>query len=234
MRPTSFAMLTAFATVIILGTGIRHAQAESLLLPITVDSAVTISFDPMGGETVNRLDVTAQSITGDLADYDEIIWEYQAPTGTYLKIDPVAASAMVANVNLFAEGGGGANQYPAPSVEFEFLGLTGTAPTLIYSDSSFRVAGNQIAAGASLEFDQPFAFEGFRLTIQGPFDSTGETMNFDDCLANLYFIYTDAPYSEQIVTSVPEPTSLMMLGIGGLTILGLARQRQRRRQSSAA
>ena len=108
----------------------------------------------------------------------------------------------------------------------QFLGLTGTAPTLNFLQTTGRVQGNQVSIQASYSFTEAFSFQGWKTDINGPFASGG-SMTFTPNVSNFIFNYQDTADGGQFVTisAVPEPSraAFTALGLGAL-LMGTRRR----------
>lgn len=205
-----------------------HVSAGDLLLPITLNDPepeyyertfvllpdLSISYQGY------RLDGTAEMFTDNIASYDRVIWEFAAPAGQRYEVNPPGQAQVVMEYDLLAGNSGGAVQNPSPVFEVVFLGLSGTAPTTQFVSSTFRAAGEQIVATWIAAAAEPFSFEGVRLIANGPFP-TAQTQTYDEKLDSPSFyveLEQSITSSEPFMRLVPEPTSLALLGLGGLLV----------------
>jgi len=121
---------------------------------------------------------------------------------------------------------GASDQAIVPPHSFEFIGLSGPAPTLSFDQSAYRQNGNQLLFNPSYTFTEPFSFTGWRAEFSGPFNSTAATMTYSG-EAYFQFEYASMIDRERLVSIVPipEPSPIALLGFGVTVIVLIKRFR---------
>jgi len=206
------------------------AHAIDLNMPVSLgDHDIQYSFfgggGPFDGSAGATIDLDDGPLTADLRDYDRIVIESIDPGRRYFVSPPTGPGQTTMSFHLnYLAGTTFANPIPDPDITFEFLGATGIVPTTSTSDNTlFREAGNQIRIIEELVIDQPFSFNGFRVIANGPFSSESEWSYTARVGSQLRFDYrVSGPLASNpnpIVTVVPEPTSLALLGLGALALM---------------
>ncbi|MBI1337465.1 MAG: PEP-CTERM sorting domain-containing protein [Phycisphaera sp.] len=220
-------LATILISIVLLASTTR---ASDLLFPIDASTDVTLSHSVSfsGYTTINTVGTTAHPFTADVSQSDRLIWEYMAPAGMSVAVNPnTTDNSMFVLVDYASGNGFGALQDPQPTIQFEFIGLTGTAPTLTYTEARYRLEGEDLQSQAILSFSQPFGFTGFRLITVGPFTTIG-TRDYADVLPaqSIFNVsYKGGTIDQQIISFVPEPASAALLMLGGLTVLCRRRNR---------
>lgn len=209
----------------------EHASAIDLILPITTDPNPSGFATPPRGQFVParrgwELLTDAAPLTADPSAFDRIVWEFNAPPGQRYEITPPSPATLRMSFDYDADDPAQAGQDPQPVIDIEFIGLTGTAPTLVLTQTSFRADGDQLSALWLGTATDPFGFTGARLIANGPFDSD-QTWDYDDRFFRPEFsvdVVSGGLFPpDQFFNLVPEPTSLALLGLSGL----LAARRRR-------
>lgn len=221
----------AFVVCFVLITA-EHASANDLILPITIDPNPSGFATPPRGQFVParrgwELLTDAAPLTADPSAFDRIIWEFNAPPGQRYEITPPSPATLRMSFDYRADDPAQASQDPQPVIELEFIGLTGTAPSLILTRSNFRADGDELNANWLGTANDPLSFTGARLIANGPFDSD-QAWDYDDRFFRPEFsvdVVSGGLFPpDQFFNLVPEPSSLAMLSLGGL--LMTRRQRE--------
>lgn len=211
-----------------------RASATTLLveLPFTGDVNHNFRISMLGnGYVTDSPAVSPGTITGDLNAYDEITFRATLPAGLAFLLDPHDSYTPP---NFFFSWywlrdtptiPGGATQY-ATSVTF--LGASGAAPTQTEGRSDVRNEGASIQIGSAFSLSaDPFTFTGIEATITGPFPANGGMPLLPSSFSTSFssgFAPNPPGDPGPIITVIPEPGSLALLGVGGLLI---ARRRNR-------
>lgn len=214
--------MAAFLTLMLLS----HAQGATLILPASLDGSITHSFGGSPQRVYDFLGVTNSSFTTDLGTLSSMTAELSVGTGNIINVDLPTGKTGTFNVYLNYLGTGSFGATDTWTNTVQFLGLTGTAPTLDSLQTTGRVQGNQVSIQASYSFTEAFSFQGWKTDINGPFASGG-SMTFDPNTSNFYFNYQDTADGGQFVTisAVPEPSRAVLgaLGLGAL-LMGTRRR----------
>jgi hypothetical protein len=217
----------AIATMLVLlgGAG-GWAGAASITAADFSASATLINFDNLtGGTTV---------FTGDIitSQYAAVGVTFVNPTRvTRANASPLGSEAVAAskpNVAFITQGSGGAPVAPQElhfSVPVNLVGMDvfltqGANVTLAVYDSGHALLETLTLTGTYQgSGDLDYTFIGLRESTniaEATITSNGGSFNFS--IDNLRFESTAVP-------SVPEPSTLVLAGIGGLALLGYARRR---------
>lgn len=224
--------MLSFLTIAVATMQTPTAGAVILNIPASLDGTVThdfnSSFMPGYPSTVSdTLDMTAAPFTNDLGAFTDMKVDLSVSPGQVIEVDLPSGKTGFVNVLLNYQGTlGSFNASESWPHTFQFLGLSGPAPTLTYdAGGPGRLNGNQIYVQVDYSFTSPFSFTGWEADFTGPF-SSGGTMTYSATQHQLSVKYNDDVDGGQFVTIVPEPSTLA-LAVLGLLPLGFCRRQRR-------
>lgn len=203
------------------------AQATTVPFVMTSPGALDYEYNSdfeFGGD---RLRLNMDPVTVDISLHDELEFVFEMPAGQSIRVDPHlgASPRLLVLFNLNGGSGGGSTYVPLTS--YEFIGLTGSAPTQVFEDTYLRVDGSRLNVDVDYAMTGPFSITGFRATLNADpdFFSAGE-LTYNGLITNLTFGFASPEDlgSQATLVVVPEPASAAMLGLG-LTLLARRRRK---------
>jgi hypothetical protein len=206
------------AVWLLLGVFPTVVSADTLNIPMSFNGAITTSFydNPPSSRVYNNLGVTALPFTANVNSLSNMTLNLSAPVGNKINVDLPAGKTGYFTVNLNYTGTLGVFDSTTPLLHsYQFLGLSGTAPTNTYDSVDIRNNGNQISLQASYSFSEPFSFTGWGANIAGPFSTSSGTMTYSDYGSGVSFSYLSPTVAEQFVAfqPIPEPPTWMLVSM---------------------
>jgi hypothetical protein len=156
------------------------------------------------------------AFTGTLVGGDTMEITFSAPTGSVFAVNPIAGGITSFSLYLMSSNGS-SYPYVLPTGSFEWIGSTGTVPSISTEYTEFALGSQTFSIYADGEVTAPFSFTGFKCTVQVP---DGFSQTYD----NLTWAYGFVGFecnggSDSAIVSVPEPATMAILGLGALGLL---------------
>lgn len=229
----SLAMTVLIAACVLIGLPIPAKAATLLTLDVGLPETLTHRYDSETGLTSIQDSgiATGPNITSDLSTFDSIMIQASLPDGKAYRVNPPAGFQPI-TVGFSTEWRRDSATVPGSGTSYavaaSLLGGNGPSAPLTFQNAFVRDEGSQILIGFSFTLpDGVFEFSGLEATIDGPFSSNGTT----PLEARSLFLSFSSPDvlgspadPGPFVTVVPEPTSLSVLGFGGLLVASRRRR----------
>ncbi|MEM6691776.1 MAG: PEP-CTERM sorting domain-containing protein [Planctomycetota bacterium] len=229
----SLRMTVLMAACVLIGLPVPAMAATLLPLDLVLPETLTHRYDSETGLTSIQDSgiATGPNITTDLGNFDTIAIQASLPDGQAYRVNPPAEFQPI-TVGFSAEWRRDSSTVPGSgaiyTVAASLLGGDGPSAPLTFQNAFVRDEGSQILIGFSFTLpDGIFEFSGLQASIDGPFSSNGATPLE---ARNLFLSFSSPDVLGSpadpgpFVTVVPEPTSLAVLGFGGLLVASRRRR----------